>query len=95
MHFFTLETAHTTHYFFAQTRDAQIDNQDLTEKINQISTIHFLQDEEAIAWIEDFWVNDENSDYTEFSIHGDRAGLQMRKIITRRAKEEMEEGQTG
>jgi hypothetical protein len=48
----------------------------------------FLEDVEALERVEAIW-SSEPDDFHEISVTGDRAGLLMRRIIARRAAEEV------
>ncbi len=88
VHCFTPETPHTSHYFYASARDARVDDKELTRRNEEIIRATFMEDDAVLELVEDCWINDDSSDYEELSILGDRAGLQMRHIISRRAAKE-------
>jgi vanillate O-demethylase monooxygenase subunit len=88
IHCFTPETAHTSHYFFANARDVRIADQALTRLACEKTRATFLEDEQALELVERLWIDEGNSAYQEKSIKGDHAGVEMRRIIARRAAEE-------
>lgn len=88
IHCFTPETPHSSHYMFASARDVRIDDAELTRTSFERSRSTFLEDDAALELVEDCWKHEDSSDYEELSILGDRAGLQMRLIISRRSAEE-------
>lgn len=88
VHCFTPETPHSSHYIFASARDVRIDDAELTELSFERSRSTFLEDDAALELVEACWKEEDSSDYEELSVLGDRAGLQMRLIISRRAAEE-------
>jgi phenylpropionate dioxygenase-like ring-hydroxylating dioxygenase large terminal subunit len=88
MHCFTPETAHTSHYFFANSRDVRIADDALTRMAREKVRATFLEDERALECVERLWIEEGSADYQEMSIRGDHAGVEMRRIIARRAAEE-------
>ncbi|PZQ22632.1 MAG: (2Fe-2S)-binding protein [Sphingopyxis macrogoltabida] len=88
IHCFTPETPHSSHYFFANARDVRIDDAELTAVSRDRARSTFLEDDAALELVEDCWKYEDNSDFEELSILGDRAGLQMRLIVSRRAAAE-------
>lgn len=88
IHCFTPETAHSSHYVFASARDVRIHDAELTRLSFERSRSTFLEDDAALELVEDCWKHEDNSDYEELSVLGDRAGLQMRLVIARRAAAE-------
>jgi vanillate O-demethylase monooxygenase subunit len=88
IHCFTPETAHTSHYFFCNARDVRIDEPELNVASLERTRKTFLEDDEALALVEEMWINEDSSDYQELSVRGDRAGLLMRRVIARRAAAE-------
>lgn len=89
MHFFTPETAHSTHYFFGNARDAAINNELITQKFREVARSTFLEDEQALELVEDMWISDDSSQYRELNLRGDLGGLHMRRIIADRARSEV------
>ena len=88
IHCFTPETAHTSHYFFCNARDVRVDEPELNVASLERTRKTFLEDDEALALVEEMWINEDSSDYQELSVLGDRAGLLMRRVIARRAAAE-------
>lgn len=88
IHCFTPESAHSTHYFFANARDYRIDDQALTIAFEETTRATFLQDEEALELVERTWVDEDDAGYEERSVRGDIASLHMRRIIAMRAAAE-------
>lgn len=89
IHCFTPETPHTTHYFYANARDVRIDDEALTRAGAERTRLTFLEDDAALELVERLWIEDDNSDFEEVSVRGDRAGLQMRYAVAQRALREM------
>lgn len=90
IHCFTPETKHSSHYMFGSARDVRIDDPNLTQLIFENARSTFLEDDAALELVEECWIKEDSSDYEELSISGDRAGLQMRRIISRRAAAEQQ-----
>jgi vanillate O-demethylase monooxygenase subunit len=88
-HMFTPETATSTHYFWASARDVRIDDQALSEAGAQRAAATFLEDVEALERIEELYAREDDPGLREISVAGDRAGLLMRRILARRAAEEV------
>lgn len=88
IHCFTPETAHTSHYFYANARDTAIGDHALTAASEQTTRKTFLEDEEALELVERTWTGEDVAGFKELSVRGDLAGLHMRRIIARRAAEE-------
>lgn len=88
IHCFTPETPHSSHYMFASARDVRTDDTELTRMSFERSRSTFLEDDAALELVEDCWKHEDSSDYEELSVLGDRAGLQMRLIISRRSTAE-------
>lgn len=88
IHCFTPETAHSTHYFYAQARDASIDRPEITEAIAKLAYTAFMQDEEALELVEKTWTDEAVDGYQELSVRADLPGLHMRRIIFERAMAE-------
>jgi vanillate O-demethylase monooxygenase subunit len=85
IHCFTPETAHTSHYFYANARDSAIDDDVLTAASEDLTRATFMEDEEALELVERTWIDEDSSGYAELSVKGDLAGLHMRRIILNRA----------
>lgn len=92
IHCFTPESTHSTHYFYANARDASISDVALTTASEAGTRAVFLEDEHALELVEGTWLHEELGNYTEFNIRGDLAGLHMRRIIASRAAKEAREG---
>lgn len=88
IHGFTPETAHSSHYFFANARDMRIDDAELTRLSRERTRSTFLEDEAALEHVERSWIEEDSTDFAEWNVRGDRAGLHMRRIISRRAAAE-------
>ena len=88
IHCFTPESAHTTHYFYANARDTAIHDVALTQASEAMTRATFLEDEEALELVERTWVEEDVAGYAELSVRGDLAGLHMRRIIADRARRE-------
>lgn len=88
VHCTTPETPHSCHYFFLNARDVRLDDEPLSARLIEMFRDTFLQDEDALHEVEKFWMHDDDSDYSEFSVLADRAGLHMRSIVARRAAAE-------
>lgn len=88
IHMFTPESMTSTHYFFANARDIRINDTAFSEVSKQRAVATFLEDVDALEKIETMWVDDEEPEFREFSVAGDRAGLIMRRIIARMAAAE-------
>jgi vanillate O-demethylase monooxygenase subunit len=86
LHMFTPETPTSTHYFWASARDVEIDNASLSEAGRGRAMHTFREDVEALERIEEIWQRE--GDFREISVAGDRAGLLVRRIIARRARQE-------
>jgi vanillate O-demethylase monooxygenase subunit len=88
IHCFTPETAHSSHYFFCNARNMRVDDAALTAATRESMRSTFLEDDDVLTLVEDIWIQEDSSDYEELSVRGDRASLQMRLIIARRAAAE-------
>jgi vanillate O-demethylase monooxygenase subunit len=88
IHCFTPETAHSTHYFYANARDTAIDDMTLTAQGEAMTRATFLEDEEALELVERTWTDEAIDDFEELSVRGDLAGLHMRRLIAARAAAE-------
>ena len=86
LHMFTPETATTTHYFWATARDVAILDAQL-EAGRGHAEATFQEDVDALERIEAIWQHE--PDIREISVVSDRAGLLMRRVIARRALEEV------
>jgi phenylpropionate dioxygenase-like ring-hydroxylating dioxygenase large terminal subunit len=88
IHCFTPETAHSTHYFYANARDSAIENQELTARMAEMTLSTFMEDEVALELVERTWIDEDLDNFEEASVRGDLAGLHMRRIIAARAHSE-------
>lgn len=88
IHCFTPESAHSTHYFYANARDTAIADAALTAASEAMTRATFLEDETALELVERSWIDEDRAGYEEYSVRGDLAGLHMRRIISRRAAAE-------
>lgn len=88
VHCFTPETAHSTHYFYANARDSAIENAGLTARMAEMTRSTFTEDEFALELVERTWTDELLGDFEETSVRGDLAGLHMRRIIAARAAAE-------
>lgn len=90
IHFLTPESTKTTHYFWAQARDfAQRDVGVLKFKRDAL-TRAFKEDADALEWIEELYDRDPTPGFEEVSVAADAPGVQMRRIIQRKALEEQQ-----
>jgi len=81
LHLFTPENAMTTHYFWANARDTDLDNVELSDVMRKRSLKVYGEDVEGLGWVDDLRRSEVRSGVREISVAGDRAGLQMRHVL--------------
>jgi vanillate O-demethylase monooxygenase subunit len=88
-HVFTPETQNTIHYWWFNSRDFSLEDQEADKFLYEASMQAYLEDVDALTWIQEE-VEKESEPITELSFGPDRPGLAMRKILLRLAMEESE-----
>jgi vanillate O-demethylase monooxygenase subunit len=81
MHAFTPETERSCHYFYSVGRDHHLGDAELSAMSVKVIRDTFLQDKEALELIEERFELDGTQ--PEVSVASDKAGLQMRRAVTR------------
>ncbi|MBN9084384.1 MAG: (2Fe-2S)-binding protein [Rhizobiales bacterium 62-17] len=87
LHVFTPETQNTLHYWWFNSRDFGLDDEEASKFLYEASHAAYVEDVDALGWISDI-VTTESEDYREFSFRSDRPGLMMRQVLSRLAAQE-------
>ncbi len=88
VHVFTPETQNTLHYWWFNSRDFALDDEQASTFLHDASVQAYTEDVDALGWISDI-VTSETQDFREFSFRSDRPGLLMRQILNRLAAAEV------
>ena len=86
-HLFTPQTQHSIHYWWFNSRDFYLDDENASRFLHDASAKAYYEDVEALQWISDTVVNDVVA-HREFSVRADRPGLLMRQVLARLAAQE-------
>jgi phenylpropionate dioxygenase-like ring-hydroxylating dioxygenase large terminal subunit len=87
VHFFTPETQGSIHYWWFNSRDFALDDEEASKYLTDTSYRAYQEDVDALTWIQDV-VEKEDGPVEELSFGPDRPGIAMRKILLRLAMEE-------
>ena len=82
VHAFTPATQTSTHYFWSNARDSSVDDLRVSELTHKRSTAVYFEDAEATQWAQKLRLSESPA---EISVRGDKAGIQMRRILQRLA----------
>jgi vanillate O-demethylase monooxygenase subunit len=82
VHAFTPATQTSSHYFWSNARDSGVDDIRVSEFTKERSTGVYFEDAEALEWAQTLRLAESPA---EISVLGDKAGIQMRRILQRLA----------
>lgn len=82
----TPETETSTHYFWSSARCRLIDDEALTKKFYDLTSMAFDEDKEMIE-AQQRMISSDRSGSPLFVFHGDRGGMAARRIISRKMRE--------
>jgi len=88
-HLPTPETATSTHYFIHHGRNFAVDDRSVTDFMQAQLALAFSEDVEGLAAVEQAWTATPEDDRYEVSLPFDRAGLAMRRWLSKAAKAEL------
>lgn len=88
LHFMTPETQYTTHYWWIFARDFQPNSKKLDNYYSDTTEAIFLEDKDAIEWMEQQWAKEDRPEFIECHVPSDEGAVRMRRIIQRMADEE-------
>lgn len=77
----TPASQHTTHYWYAQCRNFEIDNDEMGKFMIKANGAAFAEDQFALEEIASIQQTDEDADYFESDIATDKAGITMRCLL--------------
>ncbi|ABE57698.1 Rieske 2Fe-2S domain-containing protein [Chromohalobacter israelensis] len=87
-HCFTPESNHSIHYWWFNSRDYGIDDTDIDAFMYEASMQAYYEDVEALEWIMDVVLTDNEAQQFELSFAPDKPGLMARRIMHRLAMSE-------
>jgi phenylpropionate dioxygenase-like ring-hydroxylating dioxygenase large terminal subunit len=90
VHLFTPETQGSIHYWWFNSRDFALEDEEASKYLSDTSYVAYQEDVDALTWIQNE-VEKESSAVEELSFGPDRPGIAMRKILLRLATEESSE----
>ncbi len=80
LHYMTPETRTTTHYFWSITNAVDIENDERYAMAKQFASTGFAEDKWAAEEMQQL-LDDDNIEYKEMSIEGDKAGMLFRRAM--------------
>jgi vanillate O-demethylase monooxygenase subunit len=86
-HIFTPETNGSIHYWWFNSRDFKLDDQEADDYLHTASAKAYLEDEDALEWIMDVVKNDVEPQF-DLNFAPDKPGLMMRRTLYDRAAAE-------
>jgi len=86
-HLFTPERQNSIHYWWFNSRDFSLDDEEASDYLHKESQTAYAQDEEALNWIQATYDSLEAPPH-ELSFGPDRPGLMMRKVLLKMAQAE-------
>jgi vanillate O-demethylase monooxygenase subunit len=87
IHALTPASQTETHYFWISARNFAVDDLEMNTVAYARASETFVEDVEAMEWIEDIQAREIRPGFREISVRGDKAGLRMRTIVARLAHE--------
>lgn len=91
LHFMTPESQYTTWYWWIFARDFTPDDKEIDQFYSDTTLKVFLEDKDAVEWIEEGWAKEDRPGYREKHVVSDRGAMAMRRIVQKLADDEQKQ----